>query len=824
MTAPRWARWLVGQRNALLAGILVVFGAGLATLPGLRSEFAPEELVAPDGGADASATRREEAFGPAISPLVVLVEADDVLASATLARIAALSEVLASVEGVAAVDGPTTVPWPSVDSGDDDAELTLEDLEAASSDDDIAPAEGADSLPLLGPVAAVVATLPTLFPLGMMSFAESRGVALRFRPVDVDDPAAVEDFARSALVRRRLISEDRRVAAIAVELMNTGRDAEDETVRAVAARLVTFDRGPLANVELAGLPALRVEMVDALARDELRLVLLALAATIVVLALGLRSRAGILLPLGTVGVTVVVSLALMVLGGEPLNLLTNMIPPLLVTVGLAEAMHMVLRYREVLATQPDRDEAAAEVLATMWLPCFVTTFTTALGFFALLTQSTPTLQRFGAYAGVASMIAYFATIVLVPPQLPRFEERAVAGPRARDVLDVWVERMAAVASSRAWWIVGLAAVMFASLALVASRVAIDSRLMDQFADGSSMRRTSALLEAKLDGFRRFDVVLEGPPGFFRERAGMELLAALRASLREEDAVLRTTSGLELVERAFAVISGEAEAEGTRAWSDEARARALFEVVGLEPAGRRERSRWVDDVGSVARIEVAVRDVGALATLELASRIEERLPAGPARMRLVGEAIDASRGLDRITRSLGSLGVAIVTIFAVMTLLFRSVRLGMISIPPNALPLVATVAYMVARGIALHAATVIVFTVTLGLTVDGATHVIARYREELAHGGNDQEVLRRTIAGSGRGVLLSSITLVVGYLVLLTSSFEPVRLFGELSAIAIGGALLSQLTLLPALLALWGRPRHERDGVTSSEAKVVAENE
>jgi predicted RND superfamily exporter protein len=155
--------------------------------------------------------------------------------------------------------------------------------------------------------------------------------------------------------------------------------------------------------------------------------------------------------------------------------------------------------------------------------------------------------------------------------------------------------------------------------------------------------------------------------------------------------------------------------------------------------------------------------------------------------------------------------AVVTIFVVMALLFRSVRLGLLAIPPNALPLLATLAYMVMRGIALHASTVIVFTVTVGLAVDGSTHVVSRFREELALGGSRREVLRRTVLGSGRAVLLSSVTLLVGYVVLLTSRFEPVRLFGELSLVSIAGATVSQTLLLPAMLAVWGAPRRPAQG-------------
>ena len=250
------------------------------------------------------------------------------------------------------------------------------------------------------------------------------------------------------------------------------------------------------------------------------------------------------------------------------------------------------------------------------------------------------------------------------------------------------------------------------------------------------------------------------------------------------------------------MTGE-DAARAEAFRSEEQVRALCGLVASGVAD--PMSRYVTADGSRARIEVRLADRGSRRTLAMLSRFEERAAElRGVRVVFSGEAWDASRGLERIVNSLGGLASTIGVIFLVMTLLFRSVRLGLLSIPPNALPLAMTLAYMVLRGIPLHAATVIVFTVSVGLTVDGSTHVIARFREESGGGGTIEELLHRTMASSGRGVVLSSLTLLIGYGALLFSAFEPVRLFGELSAVAIGAALVAQLLLLPALLAVGAR--------------------
>ena len=135
----------------------------------------------------------------------------------------------------------------------------------------------------------------------------------------------------------------------------------------------------------------------------------------------------------------------------------------------------------------------------------------------------------------------------------------------------------------------------------------------------------------------------------------------------------------------------------------------------------------------------------------------------------------------------------------LVVLFGSWRLGLLSIPPNVIPLIGTMAWMAARGIQLNAATVIVFSISLGLAVDGSIHVLARYREEIASGIGRNAALIQATRHTGRAVVVSCVTLMLGFGVMLLSSFVPVRRFGELIAVTVGMCLISTLVVQPALL-------------------------
>jgi hypothetical protein len=141
----------------------------------------------------------------------------------------------------------------------------------------------------------------------------------------------------------------------------------------------------------------------------------------------------------------------------------------------------------------------------------------------------------------------------------------------------------------------------------------------------------------------------------------------------------------------------------------------------------------------------------------------------------------------------------------MALILRSVRLGLISIPPNLLPLVATLGYLRLRGIPLSPATVIIFSISIGLAVDGTIHVLARFREELAGGAGRDDALVRAVRGTAKAVVVSYMSLIVGFTVFQLSSFVPIRQFGELVSVTVGICMVSTLVVLPALLSVaWKR--------------------
>ncbi len=799
----------VVRHRGFVCGAIVLLAIGFALqIPKLETRFAPEELVRLEDETRAATHEMVRDFGQDEEALIVLLEAPDVLAPSMIEWSHDVAEFFEAQPAIARVESLGTTPLPHVRLEQSE---TLESLSLVGEEEQVRRDRIEEA------VSMAIEADPMRFPLGLVSLSERGAPVVEIAPIVAAGPVSnverrtiLDVVERNALIRRRLVSENRRALIVAAIVHpNATEQALTETVNAGLVRIRDAPPPSGGRAHLAGLPVMRVTMVSELTADQVQLITLAAIGSFLVLILGMQTLVGVVLPMSVVGITLAMTMGGMAIAGEPINLLTNVIPPLLVTIGLSDAVHVVLRYRDERdGGNVDRQLAASRTLAWMWRPCLVTASTTAIGFIALVFDGNSILIRFGLIAAIGTMISYAVTVLFVPASLPSFDGVSVSQDErervmpAREHLDRFVFALARATSNRPWVTIGIAAFLFVG-SLIASRdVVVDSRLLDQFDSNSEIAEVTRVLERELDGVRGLSIGVARDAGYFWSPEGISELEELSGWLRTEPTVLRATTHADWLHEAWALITGDARAR-EEAFRSESQARALHSLIAS--GSRDPLSRFVTEDGSRVRIEVRLRDDGAHRILDLLDRFEQKARAlGVTNVTFSGEAWDASRGLTRITDSLGGLASAIVMIFVVMTMLFRSLRLGLLSVPPNALPLVMTLAYMAFREIPLHAGTIIAFTVTVGLAVDGATHVIARFREESERGASGQEALVRTMVMSGRGVVLSTATLLVGYGALLQSAFEPVRLFGELSAVAMAFALIAQLLLLPALLAAFAK--------------------
>ena len=321
---------------------------------------------------------------------------------------------------------------------------------------------------------------------------------------------AREAIAGNPLLVGRLIDEDHTVAGVALQLTELGpremRKAMDELREGL-------ERPEFQDIKLhvGGLPYLRSVIVSKMREDNLRLIPLTLVVCLALLMLSFRWVPGVLLPFGAVAITAVVTVGGMGLVGEPMNILNNVIVPLLIIIGISDATHLIQRYRDEVHADddPDRRAAGRRTVRAIAVACMLTSATTAVGLGSLVVSKTVMLRHFGVTAGLGVMVSYVVIITFVPAILtwvtpPKREE--VRRERTSMFTNVTSSLVARLLRWR-WAVLGATALFTVGAGYVASQITVDHALLDQFDETDPVYTTTLLIEEKLAGVRPLEVVL-----------------------------------------------------------------------------------------------------------------------------------------------------------------------------------------------------------------------------------------------------------------------------------------------------------------------------
>lgn len=762
--------WIVTRYRVPLIALVLTLGAlAAAMLPRVEGEFSPQALFASHPEEEAFAQRFVERFGSAENTLVLVLSADDLFTPETLAWMRSIGDHAADLDGVERVQSIVHSPLPRAEG---DGVVSLSPL-------------------LQGPDVT----------------AED---AERLRAVTAD----------LRTVRGTLLSTDGRMALIAVVFDRHQRQVAEIQPLVHTIHALLDEHPPPAGVStfFGGLPHIRVHVVGRLIGDQFVLIPLAALVNLLFLALAFRWVPGIVLPLASVGLGTVLLVGGMGFANEPFNIINNVLPTLVIVIGISDSIHLLNRYREEIHGGQRPERAIRTTIRTMAVACLFTSLTTAIGFGSLLVSHTSLLQRFGATAAIGVLIVYIVTILFLPATLTFFNPPRYLPRRGHDG---HIERVAlsahAIALRAPRTVLLVSAALLVAAAALGSRVIIDSSLLELFDKDDPMHVQTLLLEEKLGGVLSFDISLQADtPGTFEDPEILQRVEALADWVAAKDGVLGVRMWTDLLRDMRVAWTGNPDLRDApfRSRAEVAQLAFLMEDGNEDPSGA-----WISPDRSWMRLNVRSADFGSRAMLDAAIEFEahyqQQFPTDNISMRLSGDGYLGSLGLDLLIRDLlSSLGAALAIIFLVLILLFRSVRLGLLAFPPNVIPLIVTLGYMGARGIPLNSTTLIIFSVSLGLAVDNTIHVVSRYREERLAGRTRDEALEAVARGTGRAVLVASLLLLCGLAVVLFSSFVPIRLFAELTALTILSCVAADLLVLPALLHLF-----DRDG--EADARLAA---
>ena len=536
-----------------------------------------------------------------------------------------------------------------------------------------------------------------------------------------------------------------------------------------------------------------------------------------------RDLRAVLLPLVAVGFAIAYTTGFLAVSGQSIDIINNVIPILIFVIGISDAIHLLIRYRHELDAGRPQREALRVTVRHLMTACFLTSFTTAVGFGSLASARIDILKRFGLSAAVGVMIAYLVVVILVPAVLSMWKPTLSPAGRATDrrIQDL-SERLGAWVSVHRWAVVGLGALVLAAAGGFASRVHEENNIYEAFPSDSPLVRANERLERDFMGIVPISLVVRWDEGASPlEPAALAYLVELEEAVQAEE--FPTLSVLDLLRATRCAREGGDPAQRRLPTTkNEAFQLLLALQLGLEQTGRSEElARLIQPEARTLRITARGKDEGARILNARFERIDALLEKSAERQRALGLTCRlsgggpvASRGVNTLILDLfGSLLLAFAVILPTMCFLLRSFKAGLVSMIPNLTPLLLTLGFMGAVGMDLRVTSVIVFSVSLGLAVDDTIHFMARFRAEWAvepppppgdRAALDAAYLNailRTCRGTGGAILTTTVLLAAGYSALLFSGFPITRVFGLCMEVTVIGALVGDLLLLPACLLI-----------------------
>ena len=633
----------------------------------------------------------------------------------------------------------------------------------------------------------------------------------------------------------RFVSGDEELTLILIQLASS--ENNDPVVAAI--RDVVDRYTDRLTVRLTGHPALTQQLNQALRSDVIRLMPPVLVVIVAVLYFSFRTVTGVLLPLVAVGISSVWTLGLMGYLGVSLSQLGSAIPVVLTSIGSAYGIHVLRRYDEEWRKRGDSREAAEQTVRSVGLAVVMSGLTTVVGFLSNAFTRIVRIREFGIFMGVGVAVALVVATLFIPAvvMLARGKKeardaaggtakcegasadaRAEAGrsasstsgtaaegaPQGRSGL---LERLGASVTGRIAVPLATAAVLVVFSFTGFARLEVDTDYLRFFDARSEARQAYHLVQEKFGGVDTIQVVLEG------EILEPETLRAMERLQAELDAMPWLSDSMSVVDIVKEVGQALNEDDPAYAVIPDSRAAVAQYLLLLSMSGDTTLDQFLTLDQRTAKIEVPVVTTSAQERAEVLRRVEELAveilgPHGEVEVTGLPYLVDGMA--EMITAGqIQSLVLSVAGVLVLLWIMVGSLGRGLLCLVPILLTIAINFGFMGWAGMTFDVINALVASVVVGVGIDYSIHVYSRYREERGNGREPREAAVATLATTGRAVLMNAAAVAAGFLVLLLSTFPPLRTFGFLIALTMGVSSAAALTVLPALLVVADRARAAR---------------
>ena len=592
-----------------------------------------------------------------------------------------------------------------------------------------------------------------------------------------------------------------------------------------------FEKENNLDVRVSGMPYIRTINAQNII-DEIQLFVLgALLITGIIFFFFFRSYRATFITLLVVTIGVTWAFGFIGLFGYEITVLTALIPPLIIVIGVPNAVFLINKYQQEIKLHGQQAKALQRVISKIGNATLMTNITTASGFATFVFVKSQLLREFGILASI-NILSIFVLALLIIPIIYSFMEppkkkhlNHLERRWMENVVD-WMEKM--VREQRIT--VYITTVIIIILGIIGLyQIRVSGSLIEDMPKTKAFYKDIKFFENEFGGIMPLEILVDTK----KEKGVMKL-----STLKRMDKINEVIESFPELSKPVSIVnlvkySKQAYYKGKPKYYQLPTSQEqnyIFEYTKNSDGNSDMLNNFVDSTGQFARITTFMKDIGTdkmnVIQERLRQIVEKEFPSERYNVSFTGKALVFLKGTNYLIGNLVfSLSLAILLIALFMAWMFRSFRMILISIIPNMLPLLITAGLMGFFGIPIKPSTILVFSIAFGISVDDTIHFLAKYRQELiANNWKIRKSVYAALRETGVSMFYTSIVLFFGFLVFTVSSFGGTIALGGLVSITLLLAMVSNLLLLPSLLLTFEDKIANKEVLKEPSIKIIPQEE
>ena len=590
------------------------------------------------------------------------------------------------------------------------------------------------------------------------------------------------------------------------EVLNSKRRLELTNELIAAGKKFTDQTG--IQVHYAGHPFVRSVMAGKVKNEMIFFLILSALVTGLIMLLFFRSFSAVIFPMIIIAVVVIWVLGSLVLFGYKITILTGLIPPIIVVIGIPNSIYLLNKYHQEFGQHGNKMKAISRVVRKIGFVTFITNVTTSIGFLVLTSTSIIELKEFGIVAGLNILATFVVSIILIPSVfswLPAPSARHLRhlefSPLAKvlDVMDILVHRHKYVVFGVSILLIIISLPGMYSIKSV-------QYIIDDIPKDDVIKKDLAFFEENFSGIMPLEIVVDT-----QKKRGvidldnLEKIEEFEKFLEQQPDISKPVSLISFIKAAKQAFYNN-NPDRYDLPNKRERAYILRYLRNQDDNEQDLMSSFVDSTYQKMRISLKVADIGSIKMDSLVHeviepKIDEIFGETDLQLTVTGSTPLFVKGNKFLIQNLQlSIVLAFIVISIIMALLFVNLRMIIISLIPNFIPLLITAGIMGYMGIPLKPSTALVFSIVFGISVDDSIHYLAKYRMELFSNKFFVPLaVSKSIKETGASMIYTSIVLFAGFIIFTWSDFGGTIALGLLTSITLLIAMVTNLVLLPSLL-------------------------